>query len=182
MSGARQGIADVCWASPFASRLAATTGRIEFVILRTGRSRPDALHLPSRGRSFVQLLYAPDSQAWRLAPRSGALAAAHPFLIRGLLPPPPPRYRTLLPARGSPGCGHLTPSCRPTHQDFHHVSPPPWAGCPIRSLRSPVFLAGPSRPHTPPPAIAPRPPWPPARIPRIPGHALLHAVHRHAPG
>jgi hypothetical protein len=46
---------DVSWASPLPSRLAATTGRIEFVILRTSRSPPDALHLPSRERSFVQL-------------------------------------------------------------------------------------------------------------------------------
>jgi hypothetical protein len=51
----RQGNADVCWASPFASWFAATTGRIEFVILRTGSSPPVALHLPSRGRSCVRL-------------------------------------------------------------------------------------------------------------------------------
>ncbi|NBT36105.1 MAG: hypothetical protein EBT03_11335 [Betaproteobacteria bacterium] len=46
---------DVCWASPLPSGLAATIGRIEFVILRTGRSPPDALHLPSLGRSFFRL-------------------------------------------------------------------------------------------------------------------------------
>ena len=46
---------DVTWASPLASRLAATTGRIEFVILRTDRSPPGALHLPSRERSSSRL-------------------------------------------------------------------------------------------------------------------------------
>jgi hypothetical protein len=50
-----QGNAGVSWASPLGCRLAATIGRIEFVILRTSRSPPDALHLPSRGRSFVRL-------------------------------------------------------------------------------------------------------------------------------
>ena len=45
----------VTWASPFASRLATTTGRIEFVILRTSRSPPVALHPLSRGRSYVRL-------------------------------------------------------------------------------------------------------------------------------
>jgi hypothetical protein len=37
------------------SRLAATTGRIEFVILRTSGSLPVALHPLSRGRSYFQL-------------------------------------------------------------------------------------------------------------------------------
>jgi len=45
----------VIWASPFASRLATTTGRIAFVTLRTGRSRSVALHPSSRRRSYVQL-------------------------------------------------------------------------------------------------------------------------------
>jgi hypothetical protein len=43
------------WASPLASRLANRTGRNGFVILRTARSPPVALHLLSRGRSYVQL-------------------------------------------------------------------------------------------------------------------------------
>jgi hypothetical protein len=44
------------WASPLSSRLATTTGRIEFVvILRTDRSPPVALHLASRRRSYVRL-------------------------------------------------------------------------------------------------------------------------------
>jgi len=44
------------WASPLASWLATTTGRIEFVIiLRTGHSLPVALHPASRRRSYVQL-------------------------------------------------------------------------------------------------------------------------------
>ena len=51
----RQGNAGVSWASPLDCRLAATIGRIEFVSLRTRRSPPDALHLPSRGRSFDRL-------------------------------------------------------------------------------------------------------------------------------
>ena len=45
----------VTWASPSSSRLATTTGRIEFVILRTSHSPPDALHPLSRGRSFFRL-------------------------------------------------------------------------------------------------------------------------------
>jgi hypothetical protein len=35
----------VTWASPFPGRLATTTGRIEFVILRTSHSPPVALHV-----------------------------------------------------------------------------------------------------------------------------------------
>ena len=45
----------VSWASPFPSRLATTTGRIEFVILRTSRSPPVAPHPASRRRSYVRL-------------------------------------------------------------------------------------------------------------------------------
>jgi hypothetical protein len=45
----------VIWASPFPSRLATTTGRIAFVILRTSRSPPVALHPASRRRSYVRL-------------------------------------------------------------------------------------------------------------------------------
>ena len=45
----------VTWASPLPSRLATTTGRIEFVILRTSRSPPVALHPLSRGRSYFRL-------------------------------------------------------------------------------------------------------------------------------
>jgi hypothetical protein len=43
------------WASPLPSRLATTKGRIEFVILRTGRSPPVALHPLSQGRSYYWL-------------------------------------------------------------------------------------------------------------------------------
>jgi hypothetical protein len=43
------------WASPLASRLAARPGRIEFVILRTSRSPPVALHPASRRRSYFRL-------------------------------------------------------------------------------------------------------------------------------
>jgi len=45
----------VIWVSPFASRLTTTTGRIAFVILRTSRSPPVALHLASQRRSYVRL-------------------------------------------------------------------------------------------------------------------------------
>ena len=47
--------ASVIRASPLARRLAATAGRIEFVILRTGRSPPVAPHLSSWRRSFHQI-------------------------------------------------------------------------------------------------------------------------------
>ena len=45
----------VTGASPPYSRLATTTGRIEFVILRTGRSPPVASHPASQRRSYVRL-------------------------------------------------------------------------------------------------------------------------------
>ena len=45
----------VTWTSPFPSRLATTTGRIEFVNLRTGRSPPVASHPSSRRRSYLRL-------------------------------------------------------------------------------------------------------------------------------
>jgi hypothetical protein len=45
----------VTWASPMPSRLATTTGRIEFVILRTGCSPPAALHPASWRRSCSRL-------------------------------------------------------------------------------------------------------------------------------
>ena len=46
---------DVTWASPLASRLTTTTGRIEFVSLRTNHSPPVAPHPVSRRRSFVRI-------------------------------------------------------------------------------------------------------------------------------
>ena len=51
-------------ASPLASRLAETPGRIGFVILRTGRSPPAALHPASRRRSCSRL-QAGKRFAWR---------------------------------------------------------------------------------------------------------------------
>ena len=58
------------WASPFPSRLATATGRIEFAVvdtrqplLRTGRSPPVALHPASRRRSYLQLRGAKHSSA-----------------------------------------------------------------------------------------------------------------------
>jgi hypothetical protein len=45
----------VIWASPIRCRLATTTGRIEFVILRTNGSLSVALHLLSRERSYFRL-------------------------------------------------------------------------------------------------------------------------------
>src|SRR3990167_3100504 len=44
------------WASPFPSRLTVTTGRIEFVVLRTSFSPPVAPHHTSQCRSYVRLL------------------------------------------------------------------------------------------------------------------------------
>ncbi len=46
---------DASWASPFASKLAAASGRIEFVILPTSSSSPVALHPASRRRSYLRL-------------------------------------------------------------------------------------------------------------------------------
>jgi hypothetical protein len=43
------------WASPHPGRLATNTGRIEFVILRTGSSLPVAPHLVSRRRNNSSL-------------------------------------------------------------------------------------------------------------------------------
>jgi hypothetical protein len=43
------------WASPYPGRLAANTGRIEFVILRAGSSLPVAPHLVSRRRNNSSL-------------------------------------------------------------------------------------------------------------------------------
>ncbi len=43
------------WASPYASWLAAASGRIAFVILRTDSSPPVALHPASRRRSYLRL-------------------------------------------------------------------------------------------------------------------------------
>ena len=43
------------WASPFARRLASHSGRIEFVILRTGTPSSVALHLVSPQRSYFDL-------------------------------------------------------------------------------------------------------------------------------
>ncbi len=43
------------WASPVASRLATTTGRIEFLHVRTARSPPVASHPSSRRRSYLRL-------------------------------------------------------------------------------------------------------------------------------
>ena len=43
------------WASPIPSLLATAIGRIEFVILSTGRLSPVALHLASRQRSYLRL-------------------------------------------------------------------------------------------------------------------------------
>jgi hypothetical protein len=43
------------WASPFASRLATASGRIEFVILPTSSSSPVALHPASGRRGYLRL-------------------------------------------------------------------------------------------------------------------------------
>jgi hypothetical protein len=43
------------WTSPFTRRLVKTSGRIEFVILRTDSSSPVASHPASRRRSYIRL-------------------------------------------------------------------------------------------------------------------------------
>ena len=64
------------WASPLTSRLATTTGRIEFVILRTDCSLPVALHLLLQERSYLQLMGS-DQPMKGLAPfQSNALTGA----------------------------------------------------------------------------------------------------------
>jgi len=71
-------------ASPFPSRLATTSGRFGFVILRTGCSPPVASHPASRRRSYVRL-----SAGERMPrgdshpPDRGTLSGA---LARGLVP------------------------------------------------------------------------------------------------
>ncbi len=47
---------EASWASPLPSKLATTTGRNVFVILRTGISFSVALHLLLRERSYFQLI------------------------------------------------------------------------------------------------------------------------------
>ena len=58
----------VSWTSPLGSRLVTTKSRIEFVILRTGSSPPVALHLPSRGRSYLLLQNADHALVGTLTP------------------------------------------------------------------------------------------------------------------
>ena len=85
----------VCRASPLTCRLATTSGRIEFVILRTGRSPPVALHLASRQRSCLQLTGSDLTCARTCTPlvrracrRTCRRCAAWPFAqrLRGLAP------------------------------------------------------------------------------------------------
>ena len=82
------------WASPLPSGLATTTGRIEFVILRTDCSLPVALHLLLRERSYLQLMDS-DQSMKGLAPfqsnaLTGALGPACRAGLRGL-----PRLRCM---------------------------------------------------------------------------------------
>lgn len=64
------------WASPLASGLATTAGRIEFVNLRTDCSLPVALHLLLQERSYLQLMD-PDLSIKGLPPfQSNALTGA----------------------------------------------------------------------------------------------------------
>jgi hypothetical protein len=73
------------WASPYTSGLATTTGRNEFVSLRTNCSLPVALHLPFQERSYFQLIGS-DQPMSGLAPDqsnsfTGALVSAHSGLL-----------------------------------------------------------------------------------------------------
>ena len=85
-------------ASPVPSRLATTTGRIEFVILRTGSSLSVALHLLSQGRSYLQLR-GPDQPLQGLPPRrsnsiTGALGRRSPSFSGSLWHDGPPSLRS----------------------------------------------------------------------------------------
>jgi len=72
-------------ASPLGSRLATTRGRIEFVILRTGRSPPVALHPLSRERSYHRLQSTDLTLAGTCTP---LIQRAHRRTARGGLPAP----------------------------------------------------------------------------------------------
>ena len=71
----------VVWASPLGCRLTTTTGRIEFVILRTGSSPPVALHLLSRGRSYFRLRSSDPTSARTSTCRFDTLTSAHPIRL-----------------------------------------------------------------------------------------------------
>ena len=72
------------WASPYICGLATTTGRIEFVILRTGCSLPAALHPFFRKRSYFQLIGS-DQPMQGLPPcRSNTLTGAQMSSLPGL--------------------------------------------------------------------------------------------------
>ena len=65
------------WASPFPSRLATATGRIEFVILRTSSSSPVALHPASRRRSYLRLSRSGPTPSGDFHPTDSVRSQAH---------------------------------------------------------------------------------------------------------
>jgi hypothetical protein len=73
-------------ASPLGGRLAATDGRIEFVILRTGRSPPGALHPASRRRSSGRLQDQTRTSWQGLAPRRFSHFTGAPPALRAPSP------------------------------------------------------------------------------------------------
>ena len=93
------------WASPLTSGLATTTGRIEFVSLRTDCSLPVALHLLLQGRSYFPLMDS-DQSMKGLAPfQSDAFTGA---LAGTFHVPWPSADGTLnVPATPSPSFQHL---------------------------------------------------------------------------
>src|SRR5690606_11992944 len=109
-------VADAFQASPSPRRLAATSRRIEFVILRTASSSPVAPHPASQRRSYLQL-------RGHGLPRHGlAPCCVHAF--RGALgarpsgrrevgnPPYSPRLTTIRPEESLPRERSECPGCR----------------------------------------------------------------------
>jgi len=65
------------WASPLPSRLATSTGRIEFVNLWTSSSSPIALHLASRRRSYLRLSRSGPTPSGDFHPTDSVRSQAH---------------------------------------------------------------------------------------------------------
>jgi hypothetical protein len=65
------------WASPFPSRLATVSGRIEFVFLSTNGSSPVALHPASRRRSYFRLSGPDLTPSGDFHPTDSARSQAH---------------------------------------------------------------------------------------------------------
>ena len=84
LSGVPESMAS--WASPLASRLATTTGRIEFVSLRTDCSLSVALHPLLQGRSYFQLMGSDQPMSGLPPDRSNTITGALASTLRLLTP------------------------------------------------------------------------------------------------